>query len=192
MAPNPEFHISVLHTDQHGKRTAAAARIEAIGGAVLTASDGGLSLVSPQEQWAYSASAFVDLDDDCSAHAVLIKLKVHEGELGVGWLSGGNWIDRASGKPEDGEVELKLNVPQEATSGQLMFDNWTPRTKPATATLIGISVIDRGRATFNATEAYEKGKEAEKLGDAEGAVEHYRNALRQDPKHLLARSMMGR
>jgi organic radical activating enzyme len=192
MAPNPEFHISVLHMDQHGNRTAAAARIEAAGGAVLTASDGGLSLVSPREQWAYSASAFVDLDDDRSAHAVLIKLKVHEGELGVGWLSGGNWIDRASAKPEDGEVELKLNVPQEATSGQLMFDNWTPRTKPATATLIGISVIDRGRATFNATEAYEKGKEAEKLGDAEGAVEHYRNALRQDPKHLLARSRMGR
>jgi organic radical activating enzyme len=191
-ASEPEFHIGVIQADQKGKQTAVAARIAAANGGTLSLSDGALTLVTPREQWAYAASTFIDLGDNHSAHSVLVKLKVQEGELGVGWLSGDNWIDRVSAKPEDGEVELKLNVPQEATSGQLMFDNWTPRKKPATATLIGISVIDRGRAKFNATEAYQKGKEAEKIGDLEGALEHYRNALRQDPKHMLARSRMGR
>jgi organic radical activating enzyme len=187
----PEFHIGVSHADQNGKRTTLAARIEAANGGTLSLSEGALALMTSREQWAYVASTFMDLGDSRSAHSILIKLTVHEGELGVGWLSGRNWIDRASAKPEDGEVELKLNVPQEATSGLLVFDNWTPRKKAATATLIGISVIDRGRAMFNATEAYAKGKEAEKLGDLEGAVNHYRDALRQDPAHMLARSRMG-
>jgi hypothetical protein len=82
--------------------------------------------------------------------AVGAKSRISHFPVAYGSAGDGKWIDHASDKHEDGVVELTLNVPQEVTSAQLVFDNSTPRKTPVTATLIGIGVIGTVRETFNA------------------------------------------
>jgi organic radical activating enzyme len=188
-----DFSIPVAMADQDGGERRAYTHIEAINGGTVSLSDDGLLLVTDSRQWACSAEAEIDLRDNRRSHTIILELKVEEGQLGVGWISPdrSRWVSRASARAGDGVVKLRLRIPQEDTQGHVVFDNWTPRNKPATAILRSVTVIDNARAHLNATEAYEKARIAESAGQLEEAIRLYSEALRQNPRHMLARANLG-
>jgi len=187
------FYVPLVSTDEAGKRADGVVEIEAINGASLSWSDNGMMLLTDGRQWAYSAEADINLSDHRRSHTIVVKLKVDDGHLGVGWLAldMSRWVSRASAKAGEGLVELRLTIPQEETDGRLVFDNWTPRSKAAKAVLQSITVIDNARAHLNATEAYEKGEIAQRAGRRQEAIHFYSEALRQNPAHMLARANLG-
>jgi len=189
----PGFYLPTISTDEDGKQVDGVTEVEAINGASLLWSNHNVVLVTDRRQWALSAQVDVNLRDHSRPHTIVAKLTVNDGCLGVGWLASdrSRWVSRVSAEAGNGVIELTLRVPQEEADGHLVFENWTPRNKPSTAILHGLTLINNARAESNAKEAYHKGEVAQKAGRLQDAMRFYSEALRQNPAHLAARTNLG-
>ncbi len=119
----------------------ALSEIFAVNDGVVSRQGDAVVIITDPRRWAYGAEGLFDLSGiECASRIVRIRLQVHSGVFGIGWLQqdGTAWVARASAMPSDEIVERHLVVPAAISGRRLVFDNWSADGERAHALIYSI------------------------------------------------------
>lgn len=119
----------------------ALSEIFAVNDGVVSPQGDAVVVVTDPRQWSYGAEAVFNLSGiECASRIVRIRLQVHSGVFGIGWLQQDEtgWAARASAGPSDEIVERHLVVPAAISGRRMVFDNWSEDGERAHAVIYSI------------------------------------------------------
>lgn len=115
---------TLLNVDQISLRTLRAQH----GGSIST-QDGTVVLTTPPQQWAYAATASLPLVDRSSGAGIIcVRLRVQEGQLGIGVLARGNTSQMLAERPvhvTSAMTDVELKLADLAKAGSIVFRSWS-------------------------------------------------------------------